>query len=449
MWKERREVVLGSLENRGAVAIIPTNPEVLRSGDSHFRFRPDSNFFYLTGFPEAGAVAVLTPWHPEHRFVLFVRPRNPELETWNGRRAGVEGARSRYGADVAYPIEELAERLPEYLRGAQTLYYPLGHASDTESTVRQALATARRFRRMGDQTPSTVVDPDEILAEMRLFKSPAELDLMQRAADITVEAHIAAMQATRPGAMEYELQALIEYVFRSRGAMGPAYPSIVGAGANGTILHYIENDAPLKAGELLLVDAGAEFNCYAGDLTRTWPISGQFSGPQRDLYDVVLSAQLAAIEAVKPGNRFNDPHDRAVEILTQGMIDLGLLAGERDHLIETQAYRRYYMHKTGHWLGLDVHDIGSSHEGGEARARRSRTLAPGMITTVEPGLYIPADDLDAPEVFRGVGIRIEDDVVVTTGAPRVLTEACPKHPSALEALVGTEGPARGALRRAS
>ena len=449
MWSTRRDAFLDALKAERGVAVIPTNSEALRNGTSHFRFRPDSNFFYLTGFGEPEAVAVFLPHHPEHRYVLFVRPRDKAQETWTGRRAGVEGARERFEADAAFPIEELEERLPELLKDAQSLYYPLGHHPDTDRLVQTAMTAARRFRKMGTTTPTSIHDPGVLLGEARLFKSDDELAQMERAAQISAEAHIAAMRATRPGATEGQIEALIEFTFRSQGGVGPAYNTIVGAGDNATILHYIENKDPLRAGDLLLVDAGCEYGYYCADLTRTWPVNGRFTGPQRDLYDVVLASQEAAIERVRPGQRFIDPHETAVEILTRGMIDLGLITGSLDEALETRAYQRFYMHKTGHWLGMDVHDVGEYYEAGADGERASRTFSPGMVTTVEPGIYVPLDDAEAPEAFRGIGIRIEDDVQVTAGAPKILTKGCPKAPHELEALVGTGDGPLAALNRAS
>lgn len=437
MVKARQARLLRALKEQGAVAVIPTNPEYLRNGDAHFRFRPDSDFVYMTGFAEPGAVAVFNPFNDEAPYTLFLRPRDKEKETWTGRRLGVERAPEHLGCDKALPIESISEHLPEALKGAETLFFPLGHGSNLDATLHEALAGARRLRRKGWRTPGIIADPLRVFGEMRLFKDEAEIALHQEAADISSDAHIEAMAATKPGLKEYEIEALIAYTFRRRGAEGPAYSSIVGGGANATILHYIENNCALKAGELLLIDAGAEYQYYAADITRTFPVSGKFSPLQRDVYDIVLASQLKSIDAVRIGRRFIDPHDEAVRVLTQGLVDLKVLKGSVDGLIEEEAYRPYYMHKTGHWLGMDVHDTGDYYEGEGYFDRPSRPFEPGMITTVEPGLYFPEDDDSIPEALRGLGIRIEDDILVTRGAPRVLTARCPKDADALEALVGS------------
>ena len=437
IYSHRRDEVLRRLAEGGGVAVIPTHPEFLRSGDTHFRFRAGNDLYYLTGLAEPGSVVVLTPFHPDHHYVLFVRPRDPEMETWTGRRTGVEGAVSRFGAQVAYPIQELAARLPEYLRHAEQVYYPRRLDPSLDGVVDTAINDSKRFRREGSITPHKVADPGPLLHELRLFKRPEELELMKKAAHITAMAHKEAMAATRPGLNEYHIEAVVEYTFRHNGAVGPAYPSIVGAGDNATILHYVENDAPLVDGQLLLIDAGCEYRCYNADVTRTFPVNGRFSPVQRDVYEVVLASQLAAIDLCRVGQRFVDPHLAAVKILAQGMIDLGLLQGSLEEVLDTQSYRRYYMHRTSHWLGMDVHDVGDYFEGSDRMARQSRSLMPGMVLTIEPGFYVPAHDTNAPQHLRGVGVRIEDDILVTGGNPDNLTWECPKKISELEALVGT------------
>jgi len=418
MFSERRERFMQRMG--GGVAVFFAAPERVRSNDTQHPFRQDSYFHYLTGFGEPEAAAVLLPGHPEHRFLLFVRPRDPERETWNGRRAGPEGAKERFGADAAYPITELAEHLPGLLENQETLYYGLGRQPERDAQVLDGISRLRAKVRQGVRWPTTVIDPASILDEMRLFKTPAELDLMREAAAISRDAHIAAMRAVRPGIQEYEVQALIEYEFRRRGASGPAYGTIVGSGVNATILHYTENESRCEAGDLLLIDAGAEFGTYSADITRTFPVSGTFTPPQREVYEIVLAAQLAAIERTRPGATFEEVHEAALRTLVEGLLRLGILSGTVEEVIEKEAYKPYYMHRTSHWLGLDVHDVGRYREG-----EASRKLEPGMVLTVEPGLYFPVDS-DAPEAYRGMGVRIEDDVLVTSGLPEVLTEGTPK-----------------------
>ncbi len=444
-------------EGDGAVAVLCTGPEQIRSRDTHYRFRPDSDFWYVTAFAEPEAVAVLLPGRAEGEFVLFVRPRDPELETWNGRRAGVEGARELYGADEAHPLEELDTRLPKLLRGAQRLYYRTGMDVDFDRKVLGWLASSHVRSRDGITAPATVVQPGTLLHELRLRKSSAELAIMRRASEITREAHVLAMSMLAPGMHEFEIEAAVDGTFRRRGGWGPGYPSIVAGGANACILHYTENNQPVGDGDLLLLDAGCEVDGYTADVTRTFPASGRFEGAARDLYEVVLAANQRGVEHVSPGHTFASVHDETTAVLVDGMLSVGLLSGSVEENIESGAYRRYYMHKTGHWLGIDVHDVGpyfvsanghataggAGHptaaaaldptRSGAAPGMVSRPLEPGMITTVEPGLYIPADDADAPESFRGLGIRIEDDVVVTADGHENLSAGIPKTVADVEA----------------
>lgn len=440
MFADRRKRMMEKMGT--GVALVFAAPEKIRSNDTEYKFRQDSTFHYLTGFGEPGAAALLMPGHPEHKFVMFVRPRDPERETWDGRRAGPEGAVSRYGADAAFPIEELSEKLPGYLENAEKLFYAMGNSTDRDALVVKALGQVRRQNRKGIRAPSTIVDPAAIVHEMRLLKTPAELEIMRRAAAITVEAHTEAMKAVRPGMMEYEVEAILEFVFRSRGASGPAYTSIVGSGENATILHYIENSARCREGEMLLIDAGAEVDGYSADVTRTFPVSGKFTPAQRRVYDVVLAAQMAAIDKVRPGNRYEVIHAAALRVLVEGLVDLGVLQGDVDKLIETEAYKPYYMHGTGHWLGLDVHDVGDYRNGEEWRK-----LEPGMVLTVEPGLYFTAGQKEVPEEYRGMGVRIEDDVLVTEGEPEVLTAAAPKTPEEVESALSAIEPGPVATAR--
>ena len=413
-----------------SVAIIPAAREMTRSNDTEYRFRQDSDFYYLTGFNEPEAVAVIAPSR-EARYTLFVRPRDREKETWTGRRAGVEGAKERHGADEAFPVEEFDAKLQELLDGTRTLYYRLGSGNpDLDRTIIRQLARMRALGWRKARPPQTITDPGALLHEMRLIKTDEEIALMQRSADIASEAHREAMRAARPGAKEYEIEALIEYIFRRAGASGPAYNTIVGAGANATILHYIENTAELRDGDLLLIDAGAEYEGFASDITRTFPVSGRFARAQREIYDLVLDSQRQCIEMVKPGVTLDEMHTRSVEILTEGMLRLGLLKGDAEKLIEDGGYKKFYMHRLSHYLGLDVHDAGAYHVDGGPRP-----LEPGMVITVEPGLYVAEDSEEIPEQYRGIGVRIEDDVLVTPEGYEVLTDKAPKQIEEIEALM--------------
>ncbi|PYS81971.1 MAG: Xaa-Pro aminopeptidase [Acidobacteria bacterium] len=413
-----------------SVAILPAAREATRSNDTEYRFRQDSDFYYLTGFKEPDAVAVVAPGKQE-RYTLFVRPRDKEKETWTGRRAGVEGAKEIYGADAAYPVEEFQEKLAELLDGARQLYYRLGNGNpELDQTVIRQLARMRASGRRGVRPPQSIVDPGTILHELRLFKTDEEIALMQRAADIAAEAHREAMRAARPGVKEYEIEALIEYIFRRSGANAPAYNTIVGGGANATILHYINNEAELKDGDLLLIDAGAEYEGFASDITRTFPVGGRFTDAQRDIYELVLDCQERCIEMVAPGVTLEEMHERSVEILTDGMVRLGLLRGDVKKLIEEEQYKKFYMHRLGHYLGMDVHDVGLYHTDGQPRP-----VEAGVVMTVEPGLYIAEDADGVPDKYRGIGVRIEDDVLVTPEGYRVLTTEAPKQVEEIESLM--------------
>ena len=404
-----------------AVAIFPSAPVAVRSNDTHYPYRQDSDLYYLTGFEEPESVLVLAPRHATTKSVLFVRSRDKERETWEGRRAGVEGAVADFGVDAAYPIAELDQRLPELLETASTLYY----AFDRDDAFdRRILTLMRRYhtaRRRADGGPAAMIDPSDILHEMRVFKGPADLEGMRRAVGISREGHIAAMRHARPGMFEYEVQAIVEYVFTSRGAREAAYPSIVAGGANATILHYTTNRMRIPDDALVLVDAGAEVDYYCGDLTRTWPMSGKFSPEQRAVYEIVLAAQARCIEACRPGADFNTAvNDLATRTIAEGLIDLGLLHGSLDENVEKGEHKRFYMHRIGHFLGLDTHDVGSYREAGAWRA-----LKPGMIVTIEPGIYIP-DEPDVDARFRGIGVRIEDNILVTDAGPDNLSDGTPK-----------------------
>jgi len=413
-----------------SVAIIPAAREVTRSHDTEYRFRQDSDFYYLTGFREPDALAVVAPGR-EKPFTLFVRPRDPEKEIWNGRRAGVEGAKEFYGADEAYPVEEFDARLTELLDGARSLYYRLGNGhAELDQTLIRHLSRMRMMGRKGVRTPQAIIDPGALIHEMRLIKSDAEIVLMRRAADIAAEAHREAMASARPGMKEYELDALIEYTFRRSGAAAPAYNSIVGSGANATILHYVDNNATLRDGDLLLIDAGAEYEGFASDITRTFPVNGRFTEAQRDIYQLVLDCQEECIRMVRPGVTLEEMHGRSVEILTEGMVRLGLLQGEPAKLIEEGAYKKFYMHRLGHYLGMDVHDAGAYQVEGQPRP-----VEPGMVMTVEPGLYIAEEAEDIPDKYRGIGVRIEDDIHVTPDGFDVLTDKAPKQVEEIESLM--------------
>jgi len=413
-----------------SIAIISSAREATRSNDTLYRYRQDSDFYYLTGFDEPEAIAVITPSHKEHKFTLFVRPRDAEREIWDGRRAGVEGAQAEYGADAAFPISEFDAKLIEFLNGANNLYYRIGNGNaELDETIVKQIRHLRALGRRGMRAPEAIIDTGAIIHELRLFKSEDEIALMQRAADIASEGHIEAMKQARPGMKEYEVEALIEYTFRKNGASAPAYTSIVGGGANATVLHYINNDATLSDGDLLLIDAGAEYQGYASDITRTFPVSGRFTAAQREIYDLVLEAQLACIEMVRPGSRPQDIQKRSVEVLTEGMLRLGLLKGDAETIIKEEKYKQFYMHTIGHFLGLDVHDVGRYHIKDE-----SRQLEPGMVMTVEPGIYISPATKDIPEKYLGIGIRIEDDVLVTTDGNRILSDKAPKQVEEIEEL---------------
>ena len=412
-----------------SVAIIPSAREATRSNDTHYRFRQDSDFYYVTGFEEPESIAIVRPGQDPH-YTLFVRPRDPEREIWDGRRAGVEGAKSEFGANESFPIAEFDERLQDILDGAEKLYYRLGVNRDLDETIINQIARMRAVNRKPIHPPQTIVDPATIIHEMRVLKSSDEIELMQVAADIAAEAHCEAMKASRPGMQEYEVEALIEKVFRQRGAAGPAYTSIVGAGANATVLHYINNDGQLHDGDLLLVDAGAEYKGYASDITRTFPINGRFTKPQREIYDLVLKAQMACVEMVRPGTTHDQLKQHSIEVLTEGMVELGLLDGKPEELIKEKKYERFYMHGLGHMLGIDVHDVGRYYYGKESRA-----LEPGVVMTVEPGIYISPDTKDIPSQYLGIGVRIEDDVLCTENGPRVLTNKVPKVAEEIEGLM--------------
>ncbi len=412
-----------------SVAIIPGAHDTRRSNDTHYRFRQDSDFFYLTGFEEPDSLAVIRS-ETEPKYTLFVRPRDPEREIWDGRRAGVEGAKSEFGAGEAFPVEEFEAKLNEFLDGAEILYYRFGVDRELDDTIVKELVRMRGWNRKPVHPPQTIVDPATIVHELRVLKSAEEIEIMQAAADIAAEAHVEAMKAVEPGMREYQVEALIEQVFRRHGAAAPAYTSIVGAGPNATVLHYINNDGELHDGDLLLVDAGAEYKGYASDITRTYPINGRFSAAQREIYDLVLKAQMSCVQMVRPGVTHEQLKQHSIEVLTEGMVQLGLLEGKPEELIKEKKYENFYMHGLGHMIGIDVHDVGRYWYGQESRA-----LEPGVIMTVEPGLYISPETKDVPEKYSGIGVRIEDDVLCTNNGPRVLTSKVPKQVEEIEELM--------------
>ena len=440
----RRRRRLMQMMGAGAIAILAAAPERVRNRDVDYPYRPDSDFFYLTGFPEPEAVAVLVPGRREAQYVIFCRERDPDAEIWHGRRAGLAGARDRYGADDAFPITDIDDILPGLMENRDRVYYAMGRLEEFDRNVMGWLNQVRNRARGGVQAPAKFVALDQVVHEMRLIKSRHEITLMRRAAEISAAAHRRAMTACAPGMTEYQIEAELLHAFMSAGARSPAYPSIVGGGENGCILHYTENDATLNDGDLLLIDAGAEYGCYAADITRTFPVNGRFSPEQRALYDVVLAAQRAAIDKVRPGCHWNAPHDAAVKALTRGLVKLGILKGQPAKLIKDEAYRRFYMHRTGHWLGMDVHDVGEYKVDG-----RWRLFEPGMVLTVEPGLYIPSGSKGVARKWWNIGIRIEDDVLVTADGPQVLTGGVPKEAEEIEALMAGTGGGSARRKRAA
>jgi len=426
LLRARRARVLDAMGE--GVMLLPAATEQLRSGDTHFPFRQDSDFGYVTGFPEPDAVAVLVAGD-EKPYTLFVRQRDPEQAVWVGPRAGVEGAIEDYEADVAHPLDVLEKELPAVLGKATQVFLPLGREDALTRRLWTLVRWAHAQRPRTGAGPSVLRDSGDILHELRLTKEPAEIARLRDTIAIAAEAHREAMRTVRPGMHEYEIEAMIDAIFRRRGATGPAYPSIVASGANATILHYTANDRPVAPDELLLIDAGSERAGYCADVTRTFPTGRRYSPPQRDLYDAVLASQLAAIAAARPGATLEAIHSTAVRVLAEALIALELLSGSVDEAVEKETYKRFYMHRTSHWLGRDVHDVGQYRIGDTPRA-----LEPGMVFTVEPGLYVPVDADDVPAPFRGIGIRIEDDVLVTASGVEVLSAAVPKQVEEIETL---------------
>ena len=404
-----------------AAAVFASAPAQVRSNDGDYPYRQDSDFYYLTGFLEPNSVLVLAPKNPEAKSVVFVQPHDREREIWEGWRLGVEKAAETLGVDAAYSIGELWERLPKLLQSSDDLYYPLGHNRSFDERIVDVVREGRSKRQRQDRAPINLLDPNRILHEMRTFKTAYDVERLRRAINISAEGHMAAMRAARPGMHEYELQAVVEYVFTSRGAQSAAYPSIVGGGFNATCLHYHENRRRIQDGELVLIDAGAEVDYYCGDITRTFPISGKFTPEQRAIYEIVLAANERIIELCKPGAKwYSDIADATVKMLVDGLIELGLLKGSAQENIEKETYKQFYMHRQGHYLGLDVHDVGDYRKDGDWRG-----LEPGMVLTVEPGLYI-AQDADVDARFRGIGVRVEDNVLITDTGCENLSSGCAK-----------------------
>ena len=425
----RRRKQLMRIVGRDAICIVPAAAERLRNNDSAYPYRQDSDFHYLTGFGEPEAVLALIPGREHGEAILFCRERDAEREAWDGPRAGAEGAVQDYGMDDAFPIADIDDILPGMIEGRSRVYYHFGRDAEFDVKLIGWVNRVRSEVKRGARAPHEFVALGHVLHDLRLYKTRDELRVMRKAAKIASEAHVRAMRHARPGMNEHEIEAELLHTFRRNGAV-PSYEPIVGGGVNGCVLHYRANNAPLKDGDLLLIDAGAEFQCYASDITRTFPVNGRFSPEQRALYDIVLAAQRAAIAQVRPGRSFEAYHEAAVRTICAGLVKLGLLKGSVEKNIREQSYRRFYMHKTGHWLGLDVHDVGDYRIDGEFRE-----LEPGMVVTVEPGIYIAPDAKGVPAKWRGIGIRIEDDVVVTRDEPEVITSGVPTDPDEIEALM--------------
>ncbi len=428
-YARRRKALMAQMEPN-SIAILPAAPVYIRNRDVEHIYRQDSDFQYLSGFPEPEAVIALIPGREHGEYVLFCRERDPERELWDGLRAGQDGAISQYGADDAFPIGDIDDILPGLIEGRERVYYAMGIHQEFDRHLMEWINQIRSKARQGAQPPNEFVALDHLLHDMRLYKSAAEIKVMRAAAEISARAHIRAMQASRPGLSEYHLEAELDYEFRKGGAKMPAYGSIVAAGKNACILHYRENDAPLKDGDLVLIDAGCEIDCYASDITRCFPVNGRFSPEQKAIYELVLAANEEAFKHIAPGKHWNEAHEATVRVITAGLVELGLLEGELEALIASEAYKPFYMHRAGHWLGMDVHDVGDYKVGGQWRV-----LEVGMAMTVEPGIYIGADNTQVAKKWRGIGVRIEDDVVVTKDGCEVLTTGVPKRVAEIEALM--------------
>jgi len=428
-FKKRRKQLMQRI-GKGNIALLASSATKIRNRDVHYPFRQDSDFYYLTGFSEPDALAVFIPGREQGEYILFCREFDPTKALWEGVHAGLEGATKHYQADDAFPIDDLDEILPGMLENKQKVFYPMGRDSELDHRLLDWINHIRGQSRSGIIAPGELVSLEHTLHEMRLFKSPEEIKLMRRAAEVSANGHIKAMQRCKAGLYEYQIEAELVHHFMQEGLRSLAYPSIVAGGKNACVLHYTGNTDKLKNGDLLLIDAGAECDHYAADITRTFPVSGQFSEPQKQLYQLVLDAQTAAIEQIKPGTPWNNAHDASVEVLTKGLVTLGLLEGKVKTLIKKEKFKQFYMHRIGHWLGMDVHDVGDYKVD-----QKWRLLEPGMVLTVEPGLYIPADCKTVDEKWRGIGIRIEDDLLVTEHGHEILTHSVPKTIPEIEALM--------------
>nr|WP_093477685.1 Xaa-Pro aminopeptidase [Halopseudomonas yangmingensis] len=428
-YSRRRKALMAQMVPN-SIAVLPAAQVRTRNRDTEYPYRQDSDFQYLTGFPEPEAVAVLIPGRAHGEFVLFCRERDPERELWDGYRAGQEGAVASYGADDAFPISDIDDILPGLIEGRERVYYAMGANPEFDRRLTGWINSIRSKARLGAQPPNEFEALDHLLHDLRLYKSAAELKVMREAAKISARAHVRAMQICRPGLHEYQLEAELIHEFMRSGSRAPAYSSIVAAGRNACILHYTENTSQIRDGDLVLIDAGCELDCYASDITRTFPANGRFSAEQRAIYQLVLDAQRAAFAVIAPGRHWNEVHEASVRVITAGLIELGLLQGEVDELVAAEAYRPFYMHRVGHWLGMDVHDVGEYRVGGEWRV-----LEPGMLMTVEPGIYIAQDNSDVARKWRGIGVRIEDDVLVTRNGCEILTGDVPREIDEIEALM--------------
>ena len=432
MHKQNRKAFIEKMGS-GGVAIFASAPPAKWNHDTEYIYRPDPNFYYLTGFEEPESVCVIAPDHPKSEYILFVRPKDKQAEIWNGKRVGVKDARKRYGADKVYPIEKFSEKIGKYLQGAERLYYTLGSNEDVDTEILALFTQSVKSRIRSGKGFDTLVDPSPILSELRLIKNETELQRIRMATEITVAGHAAAMKAVRPGMYEYDLEALVESTFRMNGAGGPAFPTIVASGGNATILHYTTNDRQIEDETLVLIDAGAEYGRYCGDVTRTFPANGTFTAAQSAIYQLVLEAHDAIIDGIRPGVSIDEPHQKSIELLTESMLSLGLLKGKAEKLIEKEKYRQFYMYRIGHMLGLDVHDVNCVREpDGEFK-----TFQPGMVMTIEPGLYVADDTKNVPPAYLGIGIRIEDDILVTESGCEVLTDGVPKEIDEIEALANS------------
>ena len=435
-YSRRRKTLMGLMEPN-SIAILPSSQEKVRSRDTGFLFRQDSDFSYLCGFDEPEAVLVLIPGREHGEFVMFCRERNPEREIWDGYRSGPEGAIKDFSASDAFPIDDIDDILPGLIEGRERVFYAMGRDADFDHQVMTWVNSIRAQVRSGATPPGEFLDLDHFLHDMRLYKSASEARIMARASEISANAHVRAMQYCQPGVMEYQLEAELLHEFAMNGARHPAYSTIVGGGDNACTLHYVENAAVLNDGDLVLIDAGCELRGYAADITRTFPVNGKFSTEQKALYELTLDAQQAAIDTLVPGNHWNEPHEASVRTITQGLVRLGLLSGDVDELIASESYKEFYMHRIGHWLGLDVHDVGDYKVGGEWRV-----LEPGMCMTVEPGIYVAPDNAGVEAKWRGIGIRIEDDVLITKEGCEVMTSGAPKTVSEIESLMAQASRAR-------